>query len=83
MPQIENSTIKLRAKILREQGELVKLMHLKSRIGTKDFALFEETGYGRLPDFTLVKVDNPPKAGTIEKVHITGIESNKTIGILI
>ena len=83
MPQLESSVIKLRAKILREEGEHVKLMHLKSRVGTKDFALFEETGYGRLPDFTLVKVDNPPKAGNIAKVHITGIDSNKVIGKLI
>jgi threonylcarbamoyladenosine tRNA methylthiotransferase MtaB len=83
MPQLESSVIKLRARVLREEGEHVKLIHLKSRVGTKDFALFEETGYGRLPDFTLVKVDNPPKAGNIAKIHITGIDSNKLIGKLI
>ncbi len=82
MPPIEGKTVKTRAKILREIGAEVKSAHLTSRIGDSDIALFEETGLGRLPDFTLVKVDNPPKAGSLVKIKITGANSDHVVGTL-
>ena len=45
-----------------------------------DEALFEETGLGRLPDFTLVAVDNPPAAGSFAKVEITGYHNQNATG---
>lgn len=71
MPEVNASLIKARAKILRETGAAVKAAHLKSRIGHCDLALFEETGLGRLPDFTLVKVKAPPKGGTFARIKVT------------
>lgn len=82
MPAIDGAVIKARAKTLREIGASVKAAHLTSRISDTDIALFEETGLGRLPDFTLVKVDNPPKAGSLAEVKITGSDSDQLIGIL-
>ena len=73
IPPVDGKTVKARAKILREEGAAVKTAHLTSRIGDTDVALFEETGLGRLPDFTFVKVDNPPKAGSlaVSYTHLT------------
>ena len=70
MPPVNGKVIKSRAKALREEGQRVKSAHLESRIGDIDTALFEAGGLGRLPDFTLVKVDNPPKAGQLARVKL-------------
>ena len=82
MPPVNGAQIKARAKILREEGQRVKAEHLSSRIGDNDMALFEETGLGRLPDFSLIKVDNPPKAGSLAQVKITGANNDHLIGTL-
>ena len=83
IPPVKGATIKTRAKILREEGKRVRALHLKSRIGSTDIALFEETGLGRLPDFTLVKLDNPPKAGSLAKVEIRSSDNEHALGILV
>jgi len=83
IPPVDGKTIKARAKFLREEGTAVKTAHLTSRIGDIDIALFEETGLGRLPDFTLVKVDNPPKAGSLVQIQITGIDGDNATGHLV
>jgi len=45
-------------------------------------ALFEDTGLGRLADFTLVKIDTPPPGGTFAKVRLTGYDGENALGIL-
>jgi len=82
MPPVKGDIIKARAKTLRETGEAENRAHIENRRGQIDAALFEETGLGRLPDFTLVKVDNPPAAGSFAKVQITGYDGGNGIGIL-
>ena len=79
---IKGDIIKARAKTLREAGAAQKAAHLQTRIGETDTALFEETGYGRLPDFSLIKVDNPPAASTMQKVRITGSDGDYLLGTL-
>jgi len=83
MPPVDGAVIKARAKILREQGAAAKAAHLQSRIGDRDIALFEETGLGRLPDFTLVQVDNPPESGSLASVQITSASNDHARGHLI
>jgi len=83
MPPIDGAIIKMRAKTLRDEGARLKAAHLKSRIGDQDIALFEETGLGRLPDFTLVKLDNPPEAGSLAKIKITSSDEDHALGTLI
>lgn len=82
IPPVNGSIIKARAKTLREAGAAMKAAHLKTRIGDTDTALFEETGYGRLPDFSLIKVDNPPTASTMHTVRITGSDGDYLLGTL-
>ncbi|CAM3701059.1 tRNA (N(6)-L-threonylcarbamoyladenosine(37)-C(2))-methylthiotransferase MtaB [Litorimonas haliclonae] len=83
IPPVHGNTVKARAKVLREESARLKADHLKTRIGSTDTALFEETGLGRLPDFSLVKVDSPPKSGSLAKVEITGSTPDHLIGTLI
>jgi len=83
IPPVEKAVVKTRAKILRQDAACVKAAHLKSRIGDIDIALFEETGLGRLPDFTLVKLDNPPKAGSLAQIKITSSNEDHALGVLV
>jgi len=83
IPPINGRVVKARAKALRDAGAAEKAAHLQSRIGTTDEALFEETGLGRLPDFSLVKVDKPAAAGSLAKVRITDATSEHLIGQVI
>jgi threonylcarbamoyladenosine tRNA methylthiotransferase MtaB len=79
---VDGNIIKARAKILREEGARIKAAHLQTRIGHEDVALFEETGLGRLPDFSLIKVDTPPKSGSLAPVKITGATPEHLLGTL-
>jgi len=83
IPPVDGSIIKTRAKILRQGGAGIKSAHLKSRIGKTDFALFEDTGLGRLPDFSLIRVDNPPKSGSLVQVNVTDSNDDELIGRVI
>lgn len=82
MPPVNGAVIKARAKTLRAEGVRVQERHFKSRRGDIDEALFEETGLGRLPDFSMVKVDNPPQSGSLANVKITGHTSEYLVGHL-
>ena len=83
IPPINGTIVKARAKALRDAGALEKAAHLQNRIGDEDIALFEETGLGRLPDFSVVKVDNPVAAGSLARVRITDAASEELIGQVI
>ncbi len=83
IPSVNGNIVKSRAKTLRDEGARVKAAHLTSRIGQNDMALFEETGLGRLPDFSLINVDNPPMAGSLAQVKITGSTPDHLTGHLI
>lgn len=78
---VNGNIVKARAKALRDEGARIKSAHLQTRIGSKDIALFEETGLGRLPDFSIVKVDKPLKSGSLGAVKITGATPEYLIGI--
>ena len=79
---MDGNIVKVRAKALRDEGAAVKAMHLASRVGDTDTALFEENGNGRLPDFSLIRVDNPPPAGSLANVRVIGSEKDHLIGSL-
>ena len=83
IPPVDGNIVKARAKSLRITGEAVKAAHLKTRIGQTDMALFEETGLGRLPDFSLIRIDNPPKSGSLMAVKITDSNAAELIGQII
>jgi len=80
MPPLKGNIIRARAKVLREAGETAKQNHILSRQGQIDLALFEATGLGRLADFTLVRVDDPPAAGVFANVKLTGYDGEHATG---
>lgn len=83
IPPVNGTIVKARAKALRDAGAAEKASHLQTRIGEEDEALFEETGLGRLPDFSMVKVDNPAQAGSLARVLITDATHEHLIGRVI
>ena len=83
IPPVNGTIVKARAKTLREAGAVIKTAHLQNRIGEEDVALFEETGLGRLPDFSMVKVDNPAAAGSLAHIRITDASPEHLIGQVI
>ena len=83
IPRIDGNVIKARAKTLREAGDQARARHLKTRIGSEDTALFEETGFGRLPDFSRIKVDNPASAASLARIRITNANEDYLIGQII
>ncbi|GLQ20653.1 tRNA (N(6)-L-threonylcarbamoyladenosine(37)-C(2))-methylthiotransferase MtaB [Algimonas porphyrae] len=82
IPPVDGNIVKVRARLLREAGAAVKAAHLAARIGDTDTALFEENGQGRLPDFSLVRVDNPPPAGSLARVTVIGATDDHLMGSL-
>ena len=83
IPPVNGAIVKARAKALRDAGAAEKAAHLQARIGETDEALFEETGLGRLPDFSMVKVDKPAAAGSLARIRITDATPEHLIGHVI
>lgn len=87
IPPVDGNIVKARAKTLRQEGAMMKSAHLRSRIGDNDTALFEETSskdfaWGRLPDFSQIRVDNPTSAGSLGRVTVIGANDDHLIGTL-
>ena len=80
MPAVDGRTVRARAKALREAGARAREAHLAGRVGDTDTALFEETGLGRLPDFSLVEVSTPPAPGTLERVRVLSHNGERLLG---
>ena len=86
IPPVDGKIVKARTKRLREAGAEAKAVHLRSRMDDTDIALFEGTGseirLGRLPDFSLIRVDNPPAAGSLAEITVIGAGGDHLIGTL-
>ena len=86
IPSVDGKIVKARTKRLREAGAEAKAVHLRSRMDDTDIALFEGTGseirLGRLPDFSLIRVDNPPAAGSLAEITVIGAGGDHLIGTL-
>ncbi len=82
IPPVDGNIVKARAKALREAGAAEKVRHLSRRVGDEDIALFEADGRGRLPDFSLIQVDNPPPAGSLAPVRVLEATQDHLIGAL-
>ena len=85
MPAIAGPTVKRRARELRAAGARARAAHLARRVGQTDTALFEsgdseEPGWGRLSDFSRVRVSTPPPAGTLSSVRLTGQDGRTLLG---
>lgn len=82
IPPVDGNIVKARSKQLRDAGANAKAAHLQSKVGETDVALFEETGQGRLSDFSLIRVDNPPPAGSLVEITVIGATDDYLTGIL-
>lgn len=71
MPQVARNIIKERAAILRAKGAQLLSKHLQNQIGKQQDILIEANGYGRLENFTRVKIENG-LAGEIVNAKIIG-----------
>ncbi|MEO3432569.1 tRNA (N(6)-L-threonylcarbamoyladenosine(37)-C(2))-methylthiotransferase MtaB [Inquilinus sp. CAU 1745] len=74
MPAVPPPVRKERAARLRAAGEARATAFLRSQAGRTVEVLMERNGAGRTPHFALVSPADPPPAGTLAKVFVTGAE---------
>lgn len=80
IPPVHGSIVKERAKQLRAAGAAQRAKHLARRVGDHDVALFERGGVGRLPDFSQVRIDNPPAPGSLVPVKLISATETELTG---
>jgi threonylcarbamoyladenosine tRNA methylthiotransferase MtaB len=80
MPQVPKDIIKIRAKILREEGDKQKQRFLHGQIGKSATMLVEQVkkniSYGKTQHFTKIKINDSIKEGEIVKCTITDINND-------
>jgi len=80
MPQVDKSTIKVRANTLRQIGKAKLKKHLSKKIGKKDLILIEKTqnenSIGKDQNFFNVIVNEKIKEGEIVSCIYTGIDKD-------
>jgi threonylcarbamoyladenosine tRNA methylthiotransferase MtaB len=83
MPQLDKAVVKERAARLRAKGEEALARHLVRHVGTTAEALVEREGFGRLADFTPVRLPvSPARDGALVRVRVTGHEDGELTGEL-
>jgi threonylcarbamoyladenosine tRNA methylthiotransferase MtaB len=70
MPQVPGAAIKARAARLRAKGEEALARHLKRHEGREMPCLVEKPGFGRLADFSPVRIAGDAASGEIIRVRI-------------
>lgn len=82
MPQLDKATIKARAARLREAGSQALIYHLEAHQNSAADVLVEQTGRGRLPDFTPVTLQgfDMAETGRPVRARIIGHDKTKLIG---
>ena len=81
MPQLERGLVKDRAARLRAKGEEALARHLRARVGGEGGVLAERPGFGRLADFSPVRLmggDVPP--GAIVRARLVGSDGAALLG---
>ena len=72
MPQLDRAVIKERAARLRAAGEASLGRHLDDRVGAEGDVLIERPGFGRLADFTGVKLpEDAGASGAFARLRLT------------
>ena len=77
MPQVPKGIIKMRAKILREEGDRQMQIYLQNQVGNSAIVLVEQTkeniSYGKSQHFTKIKIQKSIQEGTIVKCIIKDV----------
>ena len=83
MPQVDKTTIKNRAKILREKALTNLKKHLTNKIGKKDLILVEKNedkkSLGKDQNYLIVVINEVVNEGNIIPCIYTGVENNKLL----
>jgi threonylcarbamoyladenosine tRNA methylthiotransferase MtaB len=86
MPQLERAVIKERAARLRAKGAEALARHLQSRVGAVGEVLVERPGFGRLADFSPVRLvagadaGNGPRAGALLRAQLCACDGDALVG---
>ncbi|MBX3511274.1 MAG: tRNA (N(6)-L-threonylcarbamoyladenosine(37)-C(2))-methylthiotransferase MtaB [Hyphomonadaceae bacterium] len=82
MPQLDRAVVKERAAQMRAAGERALARHLDRWIGREGEALIEREGFARLPDFTSVRlIEPPPRAGGCARLRFTAHDGAQLTGV--
>jgi threonylcarbamoyladenosine tRNA methylthiotransferase MtaB len=81
MPQINGTTIKKRARLLREAGQIELQKTLKNQIGKTLKVIIEKDGIGKSENFLDIKLQNSQnlKSGEIMEIKVSRVEENLLI----
>ncbi len=81
MPPVPRDVIKTRAGRLRAAGEAALSRHLQTHVGQRGAVLVERENFGRLADFTPVRLENAaPRIGAIIDVDIIAHDGAQAVG---
>ncbi len=81
MPQIDRSTVKDRARRLREKGEAALRRHLDLEVGARRRVLAEARGLARTEQFIPVRLAAPVRPGVILDVLMTGHDGRQLLAV--
>ncbi len=82
MPQVAKETVKLRAAMLRAEGEKALRRHLDRRSGMDTELLIERAGLGRTPDFIEVAVPGDAAPGALVAARLVSHDGRRMTGAL-
>jgi threonylcarbamoyladenosine tRNA methylthiotransferase MtaB len=84
MPQLDRALVKDRAARLRAKGEAALARHLTSRVGGVADALVEREGFGRLADFSPVRLTGGDVApGAIARARLVASDGAALVGEIV
>ncbi len=79
MPQVDRTTVKERARRLRQKGAAALARHLEAEVGRSRRVLVESRDSGRTEHFTPVRLNGPVKPGVIVEVALVGHDGRQLI----
>ena len=79
MPQVDRTTVKERARRLRQKGAAALARHLEAEVGRSRRVLVESRDSGRTEHFTSVRLTAPLEPGVIVEVALVGHDGRQLI----
>ena len=79
MPQVDRTTVKERARRLRQKGAAALARHLEAEVGRSRRVLVESRDSGRTEHYTQVRLNAPLEPGVIVEVALVGHDGRQLI----
>ena len=83
MPQVVNDIKKIRAKKLRDAGDLQLSIFNQQKLDKSVKAIIESNNIARADDFSEINIENDMEAGLLVNVAVTEFKENKLFGKII